>query len=110
MSTQENKEADITSQELAAAGKTGRRVTRGMIEALLARVTYVFSVPEGTTSTFCHAYLGTFFLDTGFSACVDPANFLKETGERISRADAVAKVTQALWKLEGYALFKELNP
>jgi hypothetical protein len=110
MSNQEDKSVDITAQELAAAGKTGRRVTREDIETLLAKVTYVFSVPEGTTSTFCHAYLGTFLLDSGFSACVVPANFIKETGERISRADAENKAVQALWKLEGYALYRELNP
>lgn len=102
-------EPDITSLELEAAGKTGRRVTREEIEALLAAVTYKTVVPVGTTTTFVHAYLGNFYLDSGFSACVDPTNFIAATGERIARADAVAKATQVLWKLEGYALYKELN-
>lgn len=105
----DTKVPDITSLELAAAGKSGRRITREEIEALMAKVTYVVVVPEGTTSTFCHAYLGTFLLDSGFSACVDPANFIAATGERIARADAAGKAVSALWKLEGYALFREIN-
>lgn len=99
---------DITSQELAAAGKTGRRVTREDIEALLLRVTYRVYVCE--TSTFVHGYLdGKFFLGTGFSACVDPANFVAATGERIAMEDAKANITKKLWELEGYSLFKEIN-
>lgn len=100
---------DVTALELQAAGKTGRKVELADIQALLAQVHYVVSVPEGETSTFVHAYLGRFFLATGFSACVVPENFIAATGERIARADAVNKATQKLWELEGYALYKELN-
>ena len=99
---------DLTSQELKAAGKTGRRITREYIESLLSQLTFITVVPEGTTSTFVHAYLGTFMVATGFSACVVPANFIAATGERIARDDAVAAATKELWKLEGYALFKEM--
>jgi hypothetical protein len=101
---------DITSQELAAAGKTGRRVMREDIEALMHRVTYKVHVPEGTTSTFVHAYLDdAFLLATGFSACVDKDNFIAATGIRIGKEDAENKATAKLWELEGYALYKELN-
>lgn len=102
-------EDDITGRELAAAGKTGRRITPFDIQALLDKVHYVTVVPPGTTSTFVHAYLGRFFLATGFSACVVPENFIAATGERIAREDAVKAATKELWKLEGYSLYKELN-
>lgn len=108
METEE--QPDITSQELLAAGKSAPRITREDISKLLARVTYITSVPKDTTSTFVHAYLdGKFFLGTGFSACVSPENFVAAIGERIATEDAVSKATQKLWELEGYALFKELN-
>lgn len=106
--TEETK--DITSTELAAAGKTGPRVTREQIQALMSKVEYRADVPEGTTTTFVHAFLnGTFFLASGFSACVDPANFVAAIGERIAMEDAMKKAEQALWLLEGYKLYAELN-
>lgn len=49
-------------------------------------------------------------LENGFimveaSACVDPANYDSELGERI----CVAKIKEKLWELEGYALQKALH-
>lgn len=86
------------------------RVTPAQIEDLKARVHYQVAEPNGTTSTFVHAYLdGRFFLGSGFSACVDPANFNAGIGEQIARKDAEALVQQKLWELEGYALYKNLQ-
>ncbi|WP_199097292.1 Gp49 family protein [Dyella sp. ASV21] len=86
------------------------RVTLDDINALKARVIYsVENRPLGTTSTFVHAYLdGTFYLATGHSACVDPANYDQAKGEQFARKDAEQKVTNKLWELEGYALYKFL--
>ena len=104
----ETEKEDITSQELAAAGKTGRRITRENIEALMTLVTFHTSVVG--TSTFVHAQLnGKFHLGTGFAGCVDPTNFIAATGERIATADAVAIAIKELWKLEGYRLYREIN-
>lgn len=103
------KAVDITSLELAAAGKTGRRVMREDIEALVAQLTFITVVPENTTTTFVHAYLGKFYLGHGFSACVVPENYIAATGARIAKDDCLATVTKKLWELEGYALYKELN-
>lgn len=106
----ETNNSDLTTQELAAAGKTGPRITPERINALMERVNYVRSQPEGTTSTFMHAYLDNrFLLATGFSACVDPANFIQATGDRIAKEDAMNKAKNELWKLEGYMLFQFLN-
>lgn len=98
----------VSEQELKQTA-VAPRVTQDAIEALLKRVKYaVVQQPEGTTSTFVHAYLdGKFLLGTGFSACVDPANFNADIGLRIATADAQAKATSALWGFEGYYLYKE---
>lgn len=87
------------------------RVTLDQINALKARVHYVTELrPNGTTSTFVHAYLdGTFYLASGHSACVDPANFCPIKGENFAMKDAETKLTNKLWELEGYALYKSLR-
>lgn len=84
------------------------------INRLAGTVVYVVSQPEGTTSTFCHAYLPgkdgkMFSLATGHSACVSPENFDAQMGINIATGKAMAAAKDKLWELEGYALFKELN-
>ena len=85
------------------------RVTKEHIDALMARVVYLFNQPEGTTSTLAHAFLdGTFLLATGHSACVSPDNFNAELGRSMAQAQAEEKARGELWKLEGYALRAKL--
>lgn len=86
------------------------RVTLDQINALMANVSVRYERPEGTTSTFAHVYLGTFYLASGHSACISVENYDQEIGERIARGNAIKKATDQLWQLEGYALFKLLNP
>lgn len=87
---------------------TENKVTPEQITALMARVVFKSNV-EGT-STFVHAYLdGSFYLATGHSACVDPANFNEKTGYDIARKNASLKAHDKLWELEGYALWKQLQ-
>lgn len=86
------------------------RVTPERIDALMARVMYRYDNPEGTTSTFAHAYLdGEFFLVSGFSACVSKENFDAVKGRQYALKDAEPKVRAELWKLEGYALRMHLE-
>lgn len=90
------------------------RVQGTEISRLLATVEYVLSQPQGTTSTFCHAYLPgkdgkRFLLATGVSACVHPDLFDPSIGESMAQAKATAMAKDALWMLEGYHLFKELD-
>lgn len=86
------------------------KVTPEQINALRQRVTLVTDQPEGTTSTFVHAYLdGKFFLATGHSACVDPANFNAAMGVDYATERALAAVENKLWELEGYALYKAIH-
>ncbi len=100
--------------EHAHAGKDIPRVSAEQINRLHAQVEYVLVQPEGTTSTFCHAYLPgkdgkQFLLATGMSACVHPSLFNADIGEALARSKAVNQAKDALWQLEGYALFKELD-
>jgi hypothetical protein len=86
------------------------KVTPEQIQALKDRVTY-YTVPRlgKTTSTFVHAYLDDrFFLASGHSACVDPDNYVWETGVGIARQNAEQAVNQKLWELEGYRLYSDL--
>lgn len=93
-------------QEIKAKGlDVAPRVTVERIDILMGRVTYAYENPKGTTRTFAHAFLdGAFLLATGHSACVSPANFNADMGQRMARDQAAAKARDELWKLEGYAL------
>lgn len=97
-------------QEIQAKGLTAPRISKDQIDALMARVSYFVIVPDGTTSTFAHAYLDQkFHLATGHSACVSPENFNAETGEKIAMGKAEAAARDKLWELEGYRLYACLH-
>lgn len=99
----------LTEAEIVSAGLTAPRVTAEQIQALMNKLIWVYDQPEGTTSTFAHAYLGRFYLVTGHSACVSPENFDAAKGVKYAREQGEAKARDKLWELEGYALFKQLN-
>ena len=93
-------------QEIQAKGLNAPRITLGHINDLMGRVIFNIVVPEGTTSTFAHAYLdGKFYLATGHSACVSPENFDAEIGQKIAMNKAEAMAKDKLWELEGYRLY-----
>ena len=91
--------------EILAKGLTAPRVTKDQIQALMDKLIWVYAQPEGTTSTFAHAFLGSFYLVTGHSACVSPENFNAELGMKYAREQAEGKAREELWKLEGYKLW-----
>ncbi len=90
--------------EIVEAGLTAPRVTAEQIQALMEKLIWVYDQPEGTTSTFAHAYLGRFYLATGHSACVSPENFNAALGVKYAREQGEVKVRDKLWELEGYKL------
>jgi hypothetical protein len=94
-------------QQLDQAGASARRIRVAQIEAAMARVQYVIvQRPGDSTATFAHAFLdGAFYLATGISACIDPANFNAEIGERVARQKAEKAAYEKLWELEGYVLY-----
>lgn len=94
-------------QRILELGLTAPRVTLSTIEELMSRVTYRYENPEGTTSTFAHAYLdGEFYLVSGHSACISPENFDVSVGKTLAARNAEQRVRDRLWELEGYHLWK----
>lgn len=86
------------------------KVTQEDIDALLARVTTSSGVIDGTTTTVAFAFLDSkFYLGCEFSACVSPENFDPLKGEQIARDKLVTLVTNKLWELEGYRLYRSLE-
>lgn len=78
------------------------RVTEEQIEAKIKDKK--FTVLEDGRTTICNLYLENGFTVRGECACVDPANFDKEIGERIAYKNAKDKI----WFLEGYLLQQKL--
>lgn len=78
------------------------RVTEEQIEAKIKDKK--FTVLEDGKTTICNLYLENGFTVRGESACVDPANFDKELGEKIAYENAFKKI----WLLEGYLLQEKL--
>lgn len=95
--------------EIVAAGLTAPRVTADQIQALMDKLTWRYEQPEGTTSTFAHAFLGRFYLATGHSACVSAENFNAALGQKYAHEQAEGKARDKLWELEGWALHRALN-
>lgn len=98
-------------QEIQAKGLTAPRITPDTIKELMGRLEFVTHVPGGTTSTFVHAYLdGKFYLASGHSACVSIENFNAEIGYNIAHGKSIASAQDKLWELEGYRLFRSMQP
>ena len=77
---------------------THNRVTMDHLLSLIVKEDY--HVFPGTTLTVCVLTLKNGFTVTGEAACVDPANFNEEIGQKYSREAAIEK----MWPLEGYLL------
>jgi hypothetical protein len=85
----------ITEAELQAAA-LAPRVTRDMQQANIKNVEFLY---HGLL-TICVITLQNGFMVTGESACASPENYVKSTGEKISRENAEEKI----WMLMGYEL------
>lgn len=79
------------------------KVTKEDLEHLVAQSKTTFTNPAGTL-THCVITLPCGYTVTGESACVDPANYDKELGEKYALEQAVEK----LWPLEGYLLANDI--
>lgn len=78
------------------------RVKTEDIESRITKVDY-FILP-GTTTTVAVIHLDNGWTSSGLSACVDPANFDKDKGEKIAYENAF----DALWTPMGFALKEKL--
>lgn len=63
-----------------------------------------FTILEDGKTTICNLYLENGYTVRGEAACVNPANFKKDLGEKIAFENARNKV----WVLEGYLLQEKL--
>lgn len=63
----------------------------------------VYTILPDTTTTVCQLFMENGYVVLGTSACVNPANFNKATGEKFAYEDAINKA----WPLEGYLLAQE---
>lgn len=82
----------------AIAATPAERVTEEYIRSRIAGTDYM--VVPNTTVTICHITLDNGYSVRGESACVNPANFRQDIGERFAHDDAFRK----LWPLFGFLL------
>jgi hypothetical protein len=82
----------------AIAATLGERVTKEYMQSRIATTEYL-TLP-GTTVTLCNITLDNGYSVRGESACVDPANYRQDIGERIAHDNAFDK----LWPLFGFLL------
>lgn len=84
--------------ETLMKARPGERVTKEGMEDRIASVDYL--VLPNTTVTICSITLDNGYSVRGESACVDPANFNEEIGQRYAYDNAFKK----LWPLFGFLL------
>lgn len=88
----------------------GPKVYPEDIQAALAACEFVVTQPEGRTATHVQVYdQAGYFLASGFSACVDPANYDAALGKDYALKHALGNAEGRLWELEGYHLKKQLE-
>lgn len=88
----------------------GPKIHAEDIQAALAACKFEVDQAEGRTVTHVHVYDPQgYYLASGFSACVDPANFDAGIGQDYALKQALGNAEGKLWQLEGYHLKKELE-
>lgn len=89
----------ITKEQSDAivASLPGEKITA---DAIKARIVEVKFHKLGPTLTHCAIHMDNGFIATGESACVDPANYNRDVGERLAYDQAFNK----LWPLFGFML------
>lgn len=88
----------------------GPKIHLADIQAILAASKFEVDQQEGRTATHVHVYdQHGYYLASGFSACIDPANYDAKLGQEYALKDALGKAEGVLWRSEGYHLKKELE-
>lgn len=85
-------------EEQLLSALPGERVTKQYIESRIVSGGYI--TPENTTMTICLITLDNGYTVRGEAACVDPANFNPDLGQKFAYDDAFRK----LWPLFGFLL------
>lgn len=94
--------AEAKQLEAVTVAATGNRVTEESINAKIKDIT-TYRLPD-TTMTVAVLTLENGWVQEGFSACADPANFDAEVGKEMAINNAYEKI----WTLEGYLLKERL--
>jgi Phage protein (N4 Gp49/phage Sf6 gene 66) family len=92
-------------QEIVDKKLNAPHITPAGIGAIMANSTWQFHQFPGTQVTVCCISLPNGFNLVGESACVHPANFDREIGEKLAYINARNK----LWAFEGYWLAESLH-
>jgi len=96
--TEQNLEKEIREKGLEAP-----RLNPDRIDSVIEKAEY--HIFPDSQLTVCCLTLKNGFTVTGESACVSPANFDKEIGEKVAARNAREKI----WALEGYLLKNNLH-
>ena len=100
-------------QDFENSGAVFPKVTPERIEELMAKVRYIPSLVEGTTTTLVVSVLpigeAEFTLATTTMACVDKRNFNAEKGVKYCTEKCEKETRNKLWELEGYALASSIQ-
>ena len=87
----------------------GDKIDPSHIDTLVQGLEYTFVVFPETNRTECAALLRqgekVWVVATGFSSCVDKANFDAEKGQAYAKKMAEAQAREKLWELEGWRLW-----
>lgn len=83
---------------------TPNRVSNAHIDSILQKLEYKFSLIDGLKTTVCTAIYEDFTIGFGTSACVDPANYNQELGEKYAKERAFQNAVDNIWQCEGWRL------
>jgi hypothetical protein len=89
--------------DLALSKSPGERITKEYMASRITETKFI-SIPD-TTVIICNITLDNGYSVRGESACVDPANYNVEIGQRISYDQAFSK----LWPLFGFMLAENIH-
>ena len=96
---------DVFEDGYTMVGEKQTKVEFQHIQDMANSLNYVYQRMGDSTVTVCCAFLPNGFqVGTGESACVDPASYDKEKGEKLAKERAEVNAINKLWELEGYLL------
>lgn len=95
------KDCDTVENMIDESGCTGPRVTKELIESRIQGVEYSIVTLAGNKFMFCGIRMDNGFVVVGKpAACIDPANWRDEIGQKISYDNAFDEI----WRLEAYRM------
>lgn len=98
------KNPDKIEKTMDELKRTGRKVTKDLIESRIVEVDYQTIVIAGQKMMYCGIRMDNGFVVVGKPAtCIDPDNWRDETGKTVSYDNAF----ENLWQLEAYRMLSD---